>query len=80
MTQMDSLTGDLEPMPDGVDFVIDEWKGYECRDCDMSFQTPRGVKMHAMHGTRRPEGKYVTKLSEHSHQCQFCRNKHARFD
>ena len=32
------------------------------------------------HGTRRPEGKYVTRLSEHSHKCQFCKNTYARFD
>ena len=55
MTQIESLTGDVEPVPDG----IDEWKGHKCRVCDASFQTPRRVKMHAMvvHGTRRPEGK-----------------------
>ena len=82
MTQMDSLTGDVEPVPGGMDFVIDEWKGYKCRVCNASFQTPRGVKMHAIisRGTRRPEVKYVMKLSEHSNQCQFCKNKHARFD
>ena len=81
MSQMDSLTGDVESVPDGADFVIDEWKGYKCRVCDMSCQTPR-VKRHAMIslGARRPEGRYVTKLSEHSCQCQFCRNKCAKFD
>ena len=38
--------------------------------------------MHAMtaHRKRRPEEKYVTKLAEHSYQCQFCKNKYVRFD
>ena len=40
VTQMESLTEDVEPVPDGMDFVIDEWKGYKCRVCDASFQTP----------------------------------------
>ena len=75
MTQMDSLTGDVEPVPEGADFVIDAWKGYTCRDCDMSFQ------MHAMisHCARWPEEKYVTKLSEHSYPMSVLqKNKHAR--
>ena len=82
MTQMQSLTEDVEPVPDGMVFVIYEWKSYKCRECGASLQTPRGVKMHAMiaHGKRRPERKYVTKLAGHSYQCQFCKNTYARFD
>ena len=59
---MESLMEDVEPVPDGMDFVIDEWKGYKCRVCDASSQTPRGVKMQAViaHGTRRQEEKDET--------------------
>ena len=78
MTQMESLTEDVEPVPDGMEFVIDEWLGHKCRVCGASFQTPRGVKMLAMtaHGKRWPEEKYVTNFAEHSYQCQFCWNKY----